>query len=47
MAWLTALANQPTFTANHMMLLTDGTVLVQQLASAHWSGYFPTSSGVT
>jgi Kelch motif len=30
------LTNQPSFSANHMMLLTDGTVLVQELASANW-----------
>lgn len=28
------LTNQPRFNANHIMLSTDGTVLVQELASA-------------
>jgi Kelch motif len=32
----TPLTNQPNFSANHMMLLTDGTVLVQELATANW-----------
>ena len=41
----TALTNQPTFNANHMMLLTDGTVLVQELATAHWYKLSPDQSG--
>jgi hypothetical protein len=36
MAGWTPLTNQPNFSANHMMLLTDGTVLVQELATANW-----------
>lgn len=45
MAGWTALTNQPTFNANHMMLLTDGTVLVQELASANWHKLTPDASG--
>jgi len=40
-----ALTNQPSFNANHMMLLTDGTVLVQELATAHWWRLSPDASG--
>ena len=45
MAGWTALTNQPSFNANHMMLLTDGTVLVQELATANWYKLTPDSSG--
>lgn len=45
MAGWTALKNQPSFNANHMMLLTDGTVLVQELATANWYKLTPDSSG--
>src|ERR1700740_2789568 len=41
----TALTNQPTFAANHMMLLTDGTVLVQQIGSNHWFKLSPDQFG--
>jgi len=41
----TALTNQPSFNGNHMMLLTDGTVLVQELASANWHKLSPDSLG--
>jgi hypothetical protein len=41
----TALANQPSFTANHMMLLTDGTVLVQEVATANWYKLAPDQFG--
>lgn len=39
------LNNQPPFAANHMLLLTDGTVMVQELASAHWWRLSPDASG--
>jgi hypothetical protein len=45
MAGWTALNNQPSFNANHMMLLTDGTVLVQELATANWYKLTPDNSG--
>lgn len=45
MAGWTALTNQPTFTANHMMLLTDGTVLVQEVATANWHKLTPDATG--
>jgi hypothetical protein len=41
----TPLINQPNFSANHMMLLTDGTVLVQELATANWFKLSPDSLG--
>ena len=41
----TTLTNQPTFAANHMMLLTDGTVLVQQVGSANWFKLSPDQFG--
>lgn len=34
-SWI-PLANQPTFPANAMLLLTDGTVMCQELATANW-----------
>jgi hypothetical protein len=39
------LNNQPSFSANAMMLLTDGTVLVQGLATANWWKLAPDASG--
>lgn len=45
MAGWTALNNQPSFNANHMMLLTDGSVLVQELATANWYKLTPDNSG--
>ena len=45
MAGWTALKNQPNFNANHMMLLTDGTVLVQELATANWYKLTPDNKG--
>jgi hypothetical protein len=45
MAGWTKLTNQPSFSANHMMLLTDGTVLVQELATANWYKLTPDASG--
>jgi hypothetical protein len=45
MAGWTALKNQPSFAANHMMLLTDGTVLVQELASSSWFKLTPDDKG--
>ena len=41
----TPLTNQPSFTANHMMLLTDGTVLVQEVATANWHKLCPDQFG--
>jgi hypothetical protein len=41
----TALTHQPNFTANHMMLLTDGTVLVQEVATANWYKLSPDQFG--
>src|SRR5215472_18489351 len=40
-----ALSNQPSFTANHMMLLTDGTVMVQDVATVNWWRLTPDASG--
>src|SRR5215470_13977032 len=45
MAGWTKLTNQPSFNANHMMLLTDGTVLVQELATANWYKLTPDAFG--
>jgi hypothetical protein len=42
--WL-PLTNQPTFDANAMMLLPDGTVMVQELAKANWWKLAPDASG--
>lgn len=42
--WI-ALNHQPSFSANAMVLLTDGTVLVQQLASNNWWTLTPDASG--
>ncbi len=39
------LVNQPSFNANAMFLLTDGTVMVQELATANWWRLTPDSSG--
>jgi hypothetical protein len=39
------LTTQPSFNANHMMLLTDGTVLVQELATVNWYKLTPDPSG--
>ena len=38
-------SHTPPFNANHMMLLTDGTVLVQDVATANWYLLTPNSSG--
>ncbi|HEV2688182.1 MAG TPA: kelch repeat-containing protein, partial [Bryobacteraceae bacterium] len=45
MAGWVPLNNQPNFSANHMMLLTDGTVLVQEVATASWYKLTPDSTG--
>jgi hypothetical protein len=45
MAGWTPLINQPDFSANHMMLLTDGTVLVQALATENWYKLSPDAFG--
>src|SRR6516162_2932988 len=39
------LKNQPPFRAEAMNLLTDGTVLVQELATANWRSLTPDASG--
>jgi len=39
------LTTQPTFNANAMILLTDGTVMVQELATANWWKLSPDASG--
>lgn len=41
----TALTNQPTFSANHMMLLTDGTVMAQEVATKNWWRLTPDAFG--
>ena len=41
----TSLTNQPNFNANHMMLLSDGTVLVQAVTSANWYKLSPDPFG--
>ena len=41
----TSLTNQPTFAVNAMLLLTDGTVMCQELASANWWKLSPDSTG--
>ncbi|WP_267222016.1 Kelch repeat-containing protein [Dyella silvae] len=45
MAGWTPLTTQPGFSANHMMLMTDGTVLVQELATANWHKLSPDAFG--
>lgn len=40
-----ALANQPTFSTSTMILLTDGRVMVQEEATAHWHALTPDSNG--
>ncbi|HEV2545757.1 MAG TPA: hypothetical protein VGU20_00310 [Stellaceae bacterium] len=40
-----ALKNQPSFAANAMMLLTDGTVMAQESGSANWWKLSPDSNG--
>jgi Kelch motif len=45
MAGWTPLTTQPSFNANHMMLLTDGRVLVQELATANWYALTPDAFG--
>jgi hypothetical protein len=45
MASWTALTNQPTFNASTMLLLTDGTVMVQAENQKSWSRLTPDSSG--
>lgn len=40
-----ALKNQPTFAANAMFLLTDGNVMVQELASSNWWLLSPDGTG--
>lgn len=40
-----ALNNQPSFAANAMMLLTDGTVMVQELATNNWNRLTPDAAG--
>jgi len=39
------LTTQPSFSANHMMLLTDGSVLVQALATNNWWKLSPDVNG--
>jgi hypothetical protein len=39
------LSNQPTFNTSTMILLTDGRVMVQEEATAHWHALTPDSSG--
>ena len=39
------LANQPTFHPSTMLLLTDGRVMVQEEATAHWHALTPDSFG--
>jgi hypothetical protein len=39
------LTNQPTFQPSTMLLLTDGRVMVQEEATAHWHALTPDSSG--
>lgn len=41
----TALLNQPSFAANAMLLLTDGTVMVQELATQNWWRLTPDAFG--
>src|SRR5581483_790938 len=40
------LNTQPNFAAGHMQLLTDGTVLVQQVSTGNWYQIIPNTSGV-
>lgn len=40
-----ALTNQPAFNTSTMLLLTDGRVLVQEEATAHWHALTPDDSG--
>ena len=41
----TTLNNQPSFSANAMLLLTDGTVMVQDVATQHWWRFTPDAFG--
>lgn len=41
----TALTNQPTFNTSTMILLTDGRVMVQEEATAHWHALTPDDNG--
>jgi Kelch motif len=41
----TGLVNQPTFPTSTMILLTDGRVMVQEEATAHWHALAPDESG--
>jgi hypothetical protein len=43
-SWI-PLANQPTFSANAMLLLTDGTVMCQEVATANWWKLTPDAYG--
>ncbi|HEX6771354.1 MAG TPA: kelch repeat-containing protein [Acidobacteriaceae bacterium] len=45
MASWQSLHNQPSFAADTMLLLTDGTVMVHELNTAHWHRLTPDSSG--
>ena len=45
MASWNALANQPSFNADTMLLLTDGTVMCHEASSANWHRLTPDSSG--
>src|SRR5579883_1207624 len=42
--WI-SLANKPSFNAGHMLLLTDGTVMVQEAGSSNWHSLIPDSTG--
>jgi len=41
----TGLVNQPAFQTSTMILLTDGRVMVQEEATAHWHALTPDDSG--